>query len=120
MPLVATHSRPWLQFGLRTMLVIVTLFAIWLGWELKYIRDRKEAKIWLLENGGYCVPEHLDRHIFGSSISFWRNLLGDAAIEEVVFGRDTPSSEQSRFAQLFPEAEVNQTNFVPLEPYRHH
>jgi hypothetical protein len=35
-----TPKRRWFQFGLRTMFVVVTVFAVWFGWELHQIRER--------------------------------------------------------------------------------
>jgi hypothetical protein len=34
MPTTPPTRRRWYQFGLGTMLLLVTVFAIWLGWEL--------------------------------------------------------------------------------------
>ena len=35
-------SRRWFAFSLRTLFVVVTMFACWLGYELNWIRQRHE------------------------------------------------------------------------------
>ncbi|HEY2838671.1 MAG TPA: hypothetical protein VGJ26_05965 [Pirellulales bacterium] len=42
--------RRWFQFGLRTMFVVVMLFAALLGWELKFVRERQT---WIEANFGW-------------------------------------------------------------------
>ena len=37
-----THRR-WFQFSLRTLFVVVTIFAIWLGWGLNWARERERT-----------------------------------------------------------------------------
>ena len=32
----------WFRFSLRTLFVVVTIFGVWLGWQLKWIRERRE------------------------------------------------------------------------------
>ena len=36
-------KRRWLQFSLRTMMVVVTVFCVWLGITAKRARDQKQA-----------------------------------------------------------------------------
>ena len=35
--------RRWLQFSLRGLLIVVTLVAVWLGWNVHVVRQRKAA-----------------------------------------------------------------------------
>ena len=44
---VPAPRRRWFQFGLRTLFVLTTLVALWLAWELSFIRERQA---WLREN----------------------------------------------------------------------
>ena len=34
-------KRSWFSFSLRTMFVLVTIFGVWLGWQRKFVRERK-------------------------------------------------------------------------------
>jgi hypothetical protein len=78
MPPAPKHIRRWFWFSVGTMLLVVTVFALWLGWQLKLIRDRKNAAIWLSENGdGVTSRWSAIQEGFGDScpkaeIPFWR------------------------------------------------
>ena len=96
----------WLTFSLRTMFVVVTVFAVWLGWELKYVRDRKAALDLLTQSGGTTV-------IYGTlsnpvslpvPIPWWRRLLGDEGIPYLLFPATWTDEECNHAIQLFPEA----------------
>ena len=52
--------RRWFQFGLGTMLLLVTVFAVWLGWELSYIREHGLTLRAVPTEGGlaYSCPKH--------------------------------------------------------------
>lgn len=39
--------RRWFRFSLRTFLVLLTLFCVWLGVQVKWVRDRREALKWV-------------------------------------------------------------------------
>jgi hypothetical protein len=38
--MIEPSRRRWFQFGLRTMFVVVTMFAVWLGYYANWIRQR--------------------------------------------------------------------------------
>ena len=45
----------WFRFSVRTMLVLLALMAIPLGWvgqQLNWIHDRRDARDWVVERGG--------------------------------------------------------------------
>src|SRR4249919_3316018 len=39
--MTALPKRRWFRFSLRTMFVVVTIFGVWLGWQLNIVRERK-------------------------------------------------------------------------------
>ncbi len=47
--------RRRLSFGLRTMFVVVTAVACWLGWQSSQIAHRKRVKATIAEHGGAVV-----------------------------------------------------------------
>ena len=51
-------KRRWLQFSLRTMLLVVTVFCIWLGITAKRARDQKQAIATIMEMGGGIGFQH--------------------------------------------------------------
>jgi hypothetical protein len=42
-PATATRNRRWLRFGLRTLLVLVTLLCVWLGWFMHGVQKQRKA-----------------------------------------------------------------------------
>ena len=59
--------RRWFQFGLRTLFVLMTLVALWLAWELNFIRERQA---WLRENPALVPDNTLDATLFaGNSLA---------------------------------------------------
>jgi len=44
-------SRRWLRFSLRWMFVAMTLFGIWLGVQVNWLRQRNEARRWIQQHG---------------------------------------------------------------------
>jgi len=63
-----SHRR-WFRFSLRTVLVLLTLFCVWLGVQVKWIRDRHDVLArypktsdsacpsapWSITSGGYLL-----------------------------------------------------------------
>lgn len=96
-------NRRYFQFGLRSLFLVITLFAVWLGWELKFIRDRDDAKARADADGGWIEPAAA---IGGMSpdIPLWRRYLGDEAIYLIEMPPDAMESEWSRVRRLFPES----------------
>jgi hypothetical protein len=46
------RKRRWFQFRLRTLLLLVTVFAVWFGWLAHQARQQKEAVAWVREMEG--------------------------------------------------------------------
>ena len=79
------------------MFLMVTVVAVWLGWELKFIRERQA---WLRENASLVdVSDESDAHI-----PWWRKWLGDEPVPAIVFPPDWTDEDCANVARLFPEA----------------
>ena len=49
--------RRWFRFSLRTLFVLLTVFGVWLGVQVKWIRDRHAALAWIATSGySWVVP----------------------------------------------------------------
>jgi hypothetical protein len=100
------------QFGLRTMFVAVTVFAVWLGDELKFVRDRQT---WIRENE--YERERLGQGVVtihwltpAAPIPFWRRWLGDRSVRSVELFANATNADLDRAKYLFPEASVSPPN----------
>jgi hypothetical protein len=52
---MATHTkrkRRFLRFSIRTLLIVLTIFCVALGWKVERARKQREAVAWVHEMGG--------------------------------------------------------------------
>ena len=112
------------------MLLVVTVFALWLGSELNHIGARKKAlgiNAWLdneIGRQGWANSKRWRGHVLDFSVSVdetraknpswpwptipkWRRLLGDEAVLTIETDLDDPEEpEAKKLIRLFPEATV--------------
>jgi len=115
-------KRRWFRFSLRTLFVVVTVFAVWLGLEVKFVRDRQawmQANRALVRPGepvpvGATVGMYIHSHATTGNFSFWRRWLGDAPVSSIVFPESWINNveRQNRVKRLFPEAELFQVSAI--------
>jgi hypothetical protein len=105
-------TRRWFRFSLRTLFLVITVFAVWLGYYFNWIRERHQvlegvefaAKIVESRNGviGFVPPPHA----FPLSLT----ILGEQSINAIAIpGSKTDPGNEAKlasFARLFPEADV--------------
>jgi hypothetical protein len=48
--------RRWLRFSLRTLLILITIFAVWLGWHMHRRREQQRVADAVRERGGTAQP----------------------------------------------------------------
>ena len=108
-------SRRRFRFSLRTMFVLLTVCAVWLGWELKFVRERQA---WVQANSALIRPAEpvavgSAMGMFAYSIAtkhyfpFWRRWLGDAPVPSIVFpAGDGAGTSREDVKRLFPEADL--------------
>jgi hypothetical protein len=98
------RKRRRLAFRLRTLLAVVTLLALWLGWNLYRLEQRKEigkylAQFAIISSGEPIKP-------WKSLPWSWR-LLGAEPIRSIEYQMSRISREELEHVQdAFPEAEV--------------
>jgi hypothetical protein len=101
-----TRKCRCVRFSLRTLFVLVTLFAIWLGWNIQIVRRRSATRAALLTVGceiddegtfpGRVAPQQ-------AQIPLARQLLGDRAIWGISFSPTCSRELIDRFDRDFPE-----------------
>ena len=100
--------RRWFQFGLGTLFVLMTVFAVWLGWELKYIRERKEFLAWV-ESKLATEANHtfmIDPLAVPAEIPVWRRWLGDKPRDAITLPFVATKADAGKARALFAEAKV--------------
>jgi hypothetical protein len=130
-PETTKYRRRWFQFSLGTLFLLVTVFAVWLGWELHQIRERDRMLrsttfLRLFENRpraavmrqseiAHLYPRDLPKaHVAAgpppqTNIPYVWRLLGDKPVNDMdIF---LPSDEYTilearRIQSLFPECAV--------------
>ncbi|HEY1602474.1 MAG TPA: hypothetical protein VGG64_22920 [Pirellulales bacterium] len=118
MPQASYTRRHWFQFSLGSMFLLTTIFAIWLGCELKIIRDRSAMRKWINENGGSAMMQKDTRDWLPGkeTISAIRIWLGDGTISMLSMPPNANITMKRRIQALFPELRMN----LPSDGSRQH
>jgi hypothetical protein len=132
------RKRRWFQFSLRTMLIMVALLAVplgYFGWQAKIVRERKDLLSLVVDRGGgYLISDEptlsrvrtvgalfreelggpnrlfvlVSAHDVSKNPSRIRNWFGDESITMLWLTASIPSDEAAKFIAAFPEANVCQ------------
>jgi hypothetical protein len=108
------------RYSLRTLFVAITLFALWLGWEVHRVQSRKDWVAHIQAAGGnvlWCdVVREKYRIVYEKyhkdlvdvpDISWYRRLLGDRAVYVLNVAVPNDSDPELGAAKsVFPEAHV--------------
>ena len=113
--MTAQPRRSWFRFAfsLRTLFVVVTIIGVWLGWNLKIVRERK-ALIQELRRASsrrhpfYSLAGDLEQDSLkqSSALSIFRRALGDKAYELLEIPYAMKRDRIKQFDAAFPEAEL--------------
>ena len=110
--------RHWLRFSLRGLLLVVTLLAVWLGWNVHVVRQQKAALAELrITQGVYSLPATKigwfrvrDSQSPIPRVSLVRRLLGDDALLVIVCPPKLRPKLKSQLA-AFPEARIRADSY---------
>jgi hypothetical protein len=122
------RPRHLLRFRLRTMLIVVTLLCLYLGWQSYIVRQRRMAMAEVSKNSAFqltLADAYVKSYPPGSNIDapatvpLVRSWIGDQAVQTIWY---TPhlgefsKGELARLSRLFPEAEEKEWHLVPCHP----
>lgn len=119
------RKRRWFQSSLRTLMVMVTLLAVplgYMGWQVKIVHRREAMKSKLIRLGGECrtSSEELQDPFFDGKITVpklpWiRELLGDEPMWSLYIPQAVSKPDTDEITTEFPEAVVSrELNVVKL------
>jgi len=89
-------SRRWFRFSLRTLLVLVTLVCIYLGWAMNWKKQR-EAFMESLASRIYTN--------YAPPAPIWIRIVGAEGCAFLAIS-ETDESQRLKAKRLFPEAEI--------------
>ena len=94
------------------MLLVVTIIALLVGWQVKVVNDRRVAIREIIASGGsfpaFVASGNVEEFQDGMQafeLSAVRRLLGDHEVRGILFPRQ-PTPADRQWARLFPEADV--------------
>jgi hypothetical protein len=103
----------WPQFSLRTLFVLVTILSLffWLGAQVKWIRDRNEAREWIAQRTCKLVRIRTEADSDGQAtlpLPWSLRILGEKHGGRVILIDDAPENRDyiERIKTLFPESQV--------------
>ena len=104
--------RRWFRFSLRTCFVVLTLFAVWLGVQVKWVSDRRAARQWIAEHqpqpeAGRYTWYTLSPTYTRPPLPWVLKALREQPVHliSIAVGPDD-REDVERLRKLFPEAEV--------------
>jgi hypothetical protein len=113
------RKRRWLSFSLSTLLIALTVFCVWLGWQVNIVRERqrllgKIAEISQVEPyqpeynvGRLAEPRFVCRlECQPCDVSAIRRALGDRPWMKIQFLADPAEDLIKEVAAAFPEAHI--------------
>ena len=90
-----SDNRRWFRFGLRTMLLALTVLCIWLGFKVNAARRQHDAVQAILQAGGTVAYDYqmvpvadtfnIDRNAVPSAPSWLRSVFGDDFFSNVIY-----------------------------------
>src|SRR5689334_17732400 len=98
-----------MRYRLRTLLIIVTLISIWLGYHLRWIRQRESAIRWIESQASYWDDVPIQQGAIESASPPWRIAsLGAPGVKiiSVMAKKHEKEPKQKELERLFPEAKV--------------
>ena len=101
---------PRFQFRLRTLMIVVTLLAVLMGYvggQAKVVRERAAMLSTIRDRGGYVVEASTVPFLKPwARITSFREWLGDIAIQGIQLPTETKEDEVDRIKIAFPESNI--------------
>ena len=110
--------RGWFRYSLRTFLLVVTLCAAWLGWQVHVVRERAALREWLEFRDALVMDHREDCRLDTGDIPHWNEIpwyrrpFGDRPAAWIVLHSNVSPQLAASVRAHFPEARVDQFHQV--------
>jgi hypothetical protein len=124
-------TRRWFRFSLRTLLVAITLFGLWLGYYINWIHQRQQARA-VEDREAVEIQDNVEivKAVMGvktvvqvpppHSFSWVLAILGERPVNGVLLSGSEKDPKQKALAEsyrkLFPESDVGCRDDFPPDP----
>jgi hypothetical protein len=95
-----TSKNRWLTYSIYALLIGITLFCLWLGWQARIVSERTDVKTMVKSYGGDWKEDRSG----AMRVSWARDMLGDKPIAKFVDLNKLPEQEYARAREAFPES----------------
>jgi hypothetical protein len=101
-------TRRWLRFSIRTLLITVTIFCVWLGWQVSIVRERKglraqtESRIRIADELAFQPGLNGPRSYV---LPWYRHWLGDMGVKWIIADQIS-EDEFDQLVRVFSEAQI--------------
>lgn len=105
------------RFRLRTLFVVLTVFAAWFGWQVKTVRDRAAVRQDLVSRGAHFyasgrlmhggpIQDSVRRGARSARLSWLRRSLGDEIVADILLPGEPAADDLATIDRYFPESRV--------------
>src|SRR5437016_1227395 len=100
-----TSSRRWLSFSFRTLLLVITILCIGLGWQWRIVQEHKAVIRLVLERGAFSFRAHDPGD--PNELSWIRQLFGDEEpYGSFIVHQRLSDDEKVRIKRAYPDANL--------------
>ena|SRR5215211_8235772 len=104
-------KRRWLRYSVRTLLVAVTIFCVWLGYTLNWIHARHQF-LNSLETARYIRDGEHPSYFAINTAPWSLRVFGETGVRKISCREEPAHKTISRARSLFPEAELFWDNLL--------
>ena len=95
------------RYSLRTLFILLTIVAAWLGWQVHIVQVRKTWLVHIDSHNGNWSAWDYDNLAPPFELPWYRRLLGDQLIGKIMLYEDCTEEDAAKIRKEFPESEID-------------